>query len=122
MRAVADNLLIRPDTDDVVSEVLAFALSLAARIERTAINDRISGARARKELVGGAWGRPPRMSPEQFRRAHDLKREGMSNRAIAQRVGVPRSTIHAALSGKVGAFQPKRAPSEQVADPPPVPV
>ena len=38
--AVADNLTIRPGPDDIVSETLIFALALAARLERAAINDR----------------------------------------------------------------------------------
>lgn len=120
--AVADNLVVRPDSDDLTSEVLTFALSLAARIERTAINDRISAARSRVEAEGGHWGRPLRMTAEQLRRARELEAAGKSVRDIAQRVGVPRSTIHAALSRKDGPVRRSPAPRGARANPLPVPV
>lgn len=122
VQAVADNLVIRPDSDDLTSEVLTFALSLAAKIERTAINDRIAAARSRVEAEGGNWGRPPRMTAAQLERARALKAEGMSLRDIAQRVGVPRSTVHAALSRKDGPVRRGRRAGSAVSDPPPVPV
>lgn len=120
VQAVADNLTIRPDSDDLTSEVLTFALSLAAKIERTAINDRISAARSRVEAEGGSWGRPPRMTPAQLERARVLKAEGMSLRDISQRVGVPRSTVHAALSRKDGPVRRVGRAGAEVSDPPPI--
>lgn len=120
--AVGDNLTITPDSDDLTSEVLTFALSLAAKIERTAINDRIAAARNRVEAEGGRWGRPRRMTPDQLRRARALKATGMSLRDIAQRVGAPRSTLHAALSRKDGPVRRARSPGAAGTNPPPVPV
>ena len=98
LHAVADNLTIRPGSDDLVSETLVFALSLAARLERTAINDRISAARTRMESKGEAWGRPPRMTAAELHTARRLKGEGRSVREIAAALGVPRSTIGRAVA------------------------
>ena len=91
--AVADNLTIVPDKEDVVSEVLVFALGLAAKMERTAINDRISAARDRVEARGGRWGRPSRVDRATRARARELQREGKTVREIARALKVPRSTI-----------------------------
>lgn len=91
--AVADNLTIVPDKEDVVSEVLVFALGLAAKMERTAINNRISAARDRVEASGGRWGRPSRVDRATRARARELQREGKTVREIARALKVPRSTI-----------------------------
>ena len=99
--AVADNLTILPDKEDVTSEVLVFALGLAAKLERTAINDRISAARDRIEAAGGAWGRPSRVDRATRERAAKLKASGKTVREIARDLKVPRSTIARALSRKL---------------------
>jgi DNA invertase Pin-like site-specific DNA recombinase len=101
--AVGDNLTILPSKDDITSEVLIFALGLAARLERTAINDRIAGARARVEAAGGSWGRPSRVDRATRERATHLKAAGKTIREIARDLKVPRSTIARALSQKCGA-------------------
>jgi DNA invertase Pin-like site-specific DNA recombinase len=108
---VADNLVIRPDKDDVTSETLVFALGLAARLERTAINDRIASARARVEAAGGRWGRPSRVDRATRERAAQLRAEGKTVREIARTLKIPRATIARHLSQKVaavgGADRPK---------------
>ncbi len=91
--AVADNLLIKPDSDDLTSEVLLFALALCARIERTSINDRISAARDRVEAAGGSWGRPPRLTAQERERVLAMRREGRSLREIAVAAKVPLATV-----------------------------
>jgi DNA invertase Pin-like site-specific DNA recombinase len=117
--AVADNLTILPNKEDVTSEVLVFALGLAAKLERTAINDRIAAARERVEAEGGRWGRPSRVDGETLARARKMKVEGRSIREIAVAVKVPRSTIAGALaaSGKHppgrGARFPQRSGPER---------
>lgn len=93
LHAVADGLTIRPGSDDVTSEVLVFAFSLAAKLERAAINDRIAAARERMASRGEPWGRPPRMSVAEQDSARALKAEGRTVREIAQALGVPRSTV-----------------------------
>lgn len=74
--AVADNLTIRPGGDDIVSETLVFALALAARLERAAIDDRIAAARERLEAEGRPWGRPPRLAQAERARLRALRAEG----------------------------------------------
>ena len=97
--AVADNLKIVPDKEDVTSEVLIFALGLAARLERTAIGERISAARERVEAEGGRWGRPRRVDTPTLERARVMRAEGRTvreNRGGAQIF--PGSTIAGALA------------------------
>lgn len=96
--AVADNLTIRAGSDDIVSETLVFALALAARLERAAINDRIAAARERLESEGRPWGRPPRLSEAERVRLRALRDEGRSVRDIAVAMKVPRSTVARALA------------------------
>jgi DNA invertase Pin-like site-specific DNA recombinase len=95
--AVADNLTIRPEADDVTSEVLVFALGLAAKLERAAINERIAATRERLATEGKPWGRRPRMTPEEVARAAAMRAEGRSIRSIAMGIGHPRATVAAAL-------------------------
>ncbi len=95
--AVADNLTVLPDKEDVTSEVLLFALGLAAKLERTAINDRIAAARDRIEAEGGRWGRPSRVDRKTRERAGEMKNAGKTVREIARALKVPRSTIARAL-------------------------
>lgn len=96
--AVADNLTIRPGGDDIVSETLVFALALAARLERAAINDRIAAARERLEAEGRPWGRPSRLSQADRVRLRALREEGRSLRDISIAMKVPRSTVARALA------------------------
>ena len=110
--AVADNLVIRPDKDDVTSEVLVFALGLAARLERTAINDRIAAARERVEAEGRHWGRPRRVDTPTLERARCLRTAGRTVREIAIALKVPRSTIAAALASSE-KHGPDRTPNSR---------
>ena len=102
--AVADNLTILPDKEDVTSEVLVFALGLAAKMERTAINDRISAARERIEAEGGRWGRPSRVDAPTRQRAAELHAAGKKIREIARDLHIPRSTIARALASRKDAL------------------
>jgi len=95
---VADNLIIKPGKDDVTSEVLVFALGLAARLERAAINDRIAHARTRIEAEGGRWGRPPRMDAETIATARKMRIAGRTLRAISVALKIPKSTVAATLA------------------------
>lgn len=45
------------------AEVVLAVMAWAAKMERLAINERISAARAQLEEEGRSWGRPPRFSP-----------------------------------------------------------
>lgn len=95
--AVADNLHLKPGTDDMVTEVICFALSLAARLEVAAKNDRIAAALDRVEAEGGTWGRPSRLSDTDLVKLQALRTEGRTIRQIAVAMKVPRSTIGRAL-------------------------
>lgn len=96
LHCVADGVTIKPG-EDMVSDVMTFALSLAAKIERVAINDRVAAARAHLEAKGEPWGRPPRMNAGQRETAQRMKGEGRTVSEIAQAIGVPRSTVGRAL-------------------------
>jgi DNA invertase Pin-like site-specific DNA recombinase len=92
LHLVADNVTIKPG-DDVVSDVMIFALGLAAGLERTAINDRIAAARTRQEAAGLPWGRPARMTVAEQATAKRMAKEGRTVREISAALGVPRSTV-----------------------------
>jgi DNA invertase Pin-like site-specific DNA recombinase len=96
--AVADNLTIRAGSDDIVSETLVFALALAARLERAAINDRVAAARERLEAEGRPWGRPPRLSEAECARLRGLRDQGRSVRDLSVAFKIPRSTVARALA------------------------
>lgn len=96
VHAVSDGVTIKPG-EDIASDVMLFALGLAASLERTARNERIAAARTRMEARGDAWGRPPRMTPAEMETARRMAADGRTVRAIAQALGVPRSTIGRAL-------------------------
>lgn len=90
---VADGLHLKPGKDDLTTTVLLFAFSLAAKLERAAINDRIAAARERVEAEGRSWGRPRRFTPAEEARIRELHARGMSHRAIAQKVHAPKATV-----------------------------
>lgn len=94
---VADGLHLKPGADDVTTTVLLFAFSLAAQLERGAINDRISAARERIEAEGGAWGRPRRLNEREHARLVKLRDSGLSHRAIAAKLKIPKATVTLAL-------------------------
>jgi len=97
LHAVADNLVLRPDREDITSEVLIFALGLAAKLERTARNDRIAAARTRIEAKGGRWGHPVSTSKAQDRKCAELADAGRTVREIAMALGIKRSTVARAI-------------------------
>jgi DNA invertase Pin-like site-specific DNA recombinase len=90
---VADGLNLKPGSDDITTTVLLFAFSLAAKLERAAINDRIAAARERLEAEGRPWGRPSRFTAHERAQLVAMRDKGLSHRAIAVRMHVPRSTV-----------------------------
>ena len=62
-----------------------------------AIGERIAAARQRVEAEGGRWGRPRRMDDAQVKRAAALRRTGLSVRQVADRMGLPKSTVERVL-------------------------
>jgi len=100
---VADGLHLKPGSDDVTTTVLLFAFSLAAKLERAAINDRIAAARERLEAEGRPWGRPSSLTTGDVAKMVELRDQGLSHRAIAMHVHVPRSTVTLALKRAAAA-------------------
>lgn len=96
LRTLADGF----DTDGPVADVVIAVMAWAAQMERDAIGERISAARARVEAKGGAWGRPRRATPEQVAAVRRLRDEGRTQRSIAMATKLPRATVRAILGGK----------------------
>jgi len=97
LHTIADGFDLEGPASDVVVAVLGWA----AQMERLALGERISAARARVESSGGRWGRPP--STRAADNAHEIrarKKKGWSVRRIAIALKVPRSTVADVLSGK----------------------
>ena len=86
------------DLEGPVGDVVLAVLAMAAQVELDANAERLAAARARVEAAGGKWGRPFRLEPAELAKIRQLSRAGKSIREIAQHVGVPRSTVHEALS------------------------
>jgi DNA invertase Pin-like site-specific DNA recombinase len=79
--------------DGPAAEVVLAVMAWAAKMERLAINERISAARERVEAEGGRWGRPSRLSVEEIARVRDLRAQGRSLRQIAIALKVPLATV-----------------------------
>jgi DNA invertase Pin-like site-specific DNA recombinase len=84
--------------DGPAAEVILAVIAWAAKMERLAINERISAARERMEAEGRPWGRPPRLSEAECVRLRTLRDQGRSVRDIAVAMKVPRSTVARALA------------------------
>lgn len=97
--SVADGI----DLQGPASEIVMVVMAWAAKMERLAINERISAARERVEAEGGKWGRPSRFSDEDRAKVLALHREGRSIRDIAIALKTPKSTVARAL--KAAAHQ-----------------
>jgi DNA invertase Pin-like site-specific DNA recombinase len=93
LMAVADGF----DLDGPAADVILAVMAWAAKMERLAINERISAARDRLEAEGRRWGRPPRLTGRDKERALELRGQGRSLRDIAVALRIPRSTIARAL-------------------------
>jgi DNA invertase Pin-like site-specific DNA recombinase len=87
------------DLGGAAAEVVLAVMAWAAKIERVAINERISAARERVEAEGRHWGREP--VKIDLERARALKSSGKSIRQIAMALKVSKSTLARALSHKV---------------------
>jgi DNA invertase Pin-like site-specific DNA recombinase len=100
------------DLEGPASEVVLAVLAWAAQMERRALGDRISAARARVEAAGGQWGRRSAVGPGMVERVRAMRERGRSIRAISAALKIPRSTIFDVLSGK-GHYKPKLAGAEK---------
>jgi putative DNA-invertase from lambdoid prophage Rac len=84
--------------DGPAAEVILAVIAWAAKMERLAINERISAARERLEAEGRQWGRPSRLTEADRARLRALRKQGRSVREIAVAMRIPRSTIARALA------------------------
>jgi DNA invertase Pin-like site-specific DNA recombinase len=85
------------DLTGPAAEIILAVVSWAAKMERLAINERISAARERVEAEGRKWGRPSRFSDEDKAKVLALHHEGRSIRDIAVALKTPKSTVARAL-------------------------
>ncbi|MCC7541191.1 MAG: recombinase family protein [Deltaproteobacteria bacterium] len=93
IRTVSDGF----DLDGPAAEVVLAVMAWASKMERLAINERISAARDRMEREGRRWGRPRRLDDATIERARAMRAEGRTVRELAVALKVPRSTIARAL-------------------------
>jgi DNA invertase Pin-like site-specific DNA recombinase len=98
LHSVSDNVHVLPGKDDLTTTVMLFALSLAAKLELVAKNERIAAARVVAEAKGTAWGRPSRITPADRARIRAMHAEGRTVREIAMATKTPRSTVQRALA------------------------
>jgi DNA invertase Pin-like site-specific DNA recombinase len=84
--------------DGPAAEVVLAVMAWAAKMERLAINERISAARERVEAEGRSWGRPSRLDPRTRDRVVAMKQAGKSVREIAVALKVPKSTVARVVS------------------------
>lgn len=96
--------------DGPAAEVVLAVMAWAAKMERIAINERISAARERVEAEGKQWGRPRRLDEEAVKRVQAMKAEGRSIREIAVALKIPRSTVGRATANKSRESTRPRAP------------
>jgi DNA invertase Pin-like site-specific DNA recombinase len=89
--------------DGPAAEVVLAVMAWAAKMERLAINERISAARERVEAEGRSWGRPSRFTRADRRRMEEMRDAGKTIREIAISMKVPRSSVAYTLSRKDGA-------------------
>jgi DNA invertase Pin-like site-specific DNA recombinase len=88
--------------DGPAGEVILAVMVWAAKMERLATNERIAAARRRVEAEGGRWARPRTMDAAQVSRAVALRGKGLSVRAVAAQLGIPKSTADRALRASRG--------------------
>jgi DNA invertase Pin-like site-specific DNA recombinase len=93
--SVADGFAL----DGPAAEVILAVMAWAAKMERLAINERISAARERVEAEGRSWGRPRRMTARQEQEARRMRLEGRTVREVSVALKVPRSTVARCFEG-----------------------
>jgi DNA invertase Pin-like site-specific DNA recombinase len=81
------------DLNGPAAEVVLAVMAWAAKMERLAINERISAARDRLAAEGRAWGRPPRLVSREREQIPRLRRAGRTVREIAVALKIPRSIV-----------------------------
>jgi DNA invertase Pin-like site-specific DNA recombinase len=96
--------------DGPAAEVVLAVMAWAAKMERLAINERISAARERVEAEGGSWGRPRKVDHRSREKMIAMKNTGKSIREIAMAMKIPKSTVARVVSRKHTTGTPPAAP------------
>jgi DNA invertase Pin-like site-specific DNA recombinase len=81
------------DLEGPAAEVVLAVMAWASKMERLAINERISAARERVEAEGGRWGRPSRVDEALRHRIVAMRAQGRSLRTISIALKVPLATV-----------------------------
>jgi DNA invertase Pin-like site-specific DNA recombinase len=113
LTAIADAF----EPDGPAADVVLAVMAWAAQMERQALGDRISAARARIEAAGGRWGRPRRVDPSTAIEARTMHNQGFTIREISRALKIPRSTIARAVSRKGHYSRQAVDPAKSTVDP-----
>ena len=87
------------DTSSPTGKVIFAVISAFAEFERSLISERITAGIARARAEGKQHGRSP-ISKDKQKKIHQLRKEGLSYRAIIKKTGVPYATVQRYASGK----------------------
>ena len=97
VRSLADPLPINT-SDEGMGRVAFLLLALFAEMERTFTTERAAHARAVAEAAGRHVGRPVAHPAEKIEYARLLKAEGASLGKIAEKTGIPKTSLHRYLT------------------------
>jgi len=86
------------DTGGPIRDLLVAIFSWVAEQERRRLGERTRAGLERARARGARLGRPPRVTPAELAYARVLQAQHVPIRVIAQRVRVPRATLHRALA------------------------
>jgi DNA invertase Pin-like site-specific DNA recombinase len=89
------------DTTTSYGRLVTNILGSIAEFERELIRTRTGEGRERARAKGAKFGRPPKLTPHQWREARTRHDNGESERAIAKSFNVNQTTIHRLLAGKI---------------------
>jgi DNA invertase Pin-like site-specific DNA recombinase len=89
------------DLEGPAAEVVLAVMAWTSKMERLAINERISAARERVEAEGGHWGRPSRVDKAMRSKLFALRSAGRTVREIAVAMKLPRSTVARHLTARL---------------------
>lgn len=101
VRSIADPLPINT-ADEGMGRIAFLLLALFAEMERTFTAERAAHARAVAESAGRQTGRPMAHPPEKIEYARLLKQQGDTLGAIAEKTGIPKTSLHRYLSFENG--------------------
>ncbi len=92
------------DTSTPMGKMVFVVIAAVAELERAIIRERVIMGLQRAKAQGKPIGRPPTEVDEQ--KIHSLRSEGLSLRAIGQRVGVSRTKVQKVLSRNTRRIEP----------------